>query len=293
MFLALKSPQIKNALPRSLFGYEVLSLLGEGAGSTIYAVSHPQTHQVYALKHVVRRTRQDVRYIHQLQTEFAISRPFHHPGLRKIIELKLRRNLLAKVTEAALVMELVDGTPIDQQPVRDLPEILDCFIQTAQALSALHVLHLVHCDLKPNNIIWTPARQAKIIDFGQTCMIGTIKKRIQGTPDYIAPEQVQRKPLTERTDVFNFGATFYWALSGHKTPTLYTVARDQRDILKEQRFPSPQELNPAVPKRLSDLLMNCVHMKPQHRPRDMGDVLQVLQPVWDKVKAAKASATPA
>ena len=53
-----------------------------------------------------------------------------------------------------------------------------------------------------------------MIDYGQSCRIGTIKERIQGTPDYIAPEQVARRPVSVATDVFNLGASLYWALTG-------------------------------------------------------------------------------
>ena len=231
----------------------------------------------------MRDTSKAVRFVEQLRNEYAISQRFRHPALRRSIAVKLRRNWLARVVEAALVMEMVEGTPIDQQPVEDVPEVLDCFIQTAHALSAMHYMRLVHCDLKPNNIIWTPDHHAKIIDFGQACPIGTVKRRIQGTPDYIAPEQVRCKPVTVQTDVFNFGATLYWALSGHKTPTLFTVGKAQRGIIREQRYPSPRELNPAVPQKLSDLVMACVRMKPHERPQDVSVVLAHLELVREQL----------
>src|SRR2546430_604156 len=80
-------------------------------------------------------------------------------------------------------------------------------IYTARALDALHALGYVHCDLKPNNILISEDLQVKVIDLGQAAKFATIKTRIQGTPDYIAPEQVNCGPVTVRTDVFNLGAT--------------------------------------------------------------------------------------
>jgi serine/threonine protein kinase len=62
----------------------------------------------------------------------------------------------------------------------------------------------------------------KVIDLGQACAIGTAKSRIQGTPDYIAPEQVKCAAVTPQTDIYNLGATLYWALTGTHIPTLYT-----------------------------------------------------------------------
>jgi serine/threonine-protein kinase len=92
---------------------------------------------------------------------------------------------------------------------------------------------------------------------------------VQGTPDFIAPEQVKLRPVTVRTDVFNFGATLYWALTGQKMPTLYTVEKVDRDIVKESRFATPRELNPMVSESLSGLVMECVQMDPLRRPPGM------------------------
>ena len=90
--------------------------------------------------------------------------------------------------------------------------------------------------------------RSKIIDLGQSCPIGTTKSRIQGTPDYIAPEQVKRRTLGPRTDVFNLGATMYWALTGKNVPTLIpkkiaTVARyESQKCLRSART---QAANPG------------------------------------------------
>src|SRR5437763_3065378 len=71
------------ATPKALFGYDVVDHLGQGAGSAIYVVSDRATHQIYALKHVVRKTEKDARFIEQLENEFAVSKSFGHPSLRK------------------------------------------------------------------------------------------------------------------------------------------------------------------------------------------------------------------
>ncbi len=122
--------------------------------------------------------------------------------------------MLVKVTEAFLVMELFDGKPLDVRPPSDLFSIIDAFLQVAQGLKSMHALGYAHCDLKPNNILRSESGAVKVIDFGQSCKIGTVKERIQGTPDYISPEQVNRRPISVQTDIFNFGATLYMVLTG-------------------------------------------------------------------------------
>jgi serine/threonine-protein kinase len=279
------------ATPKALFGYDVVDDLGQGAGSAIYAVSDRATHQIYALKHVVRKTEKDGRFIEQLENEFAVSKSFAHPALRKSIDLRVNKTWLGKATEAALVMELFDGLPMDVMPPKGVAEALAVFIQASQGLEALHAAGYVHCDLKPNNILIGPGGAVKVIDFGQACKVGTVKERIQGTPDFIAPEQVKREAVTFRTDVFNFGATLYWALSGAKIPTLFTIKKDENSFLVHDKIATPRDLNPQIPETLSNLVMECIHTNPNKRPESMADVtrrLEIIEHSW-KRRAATAA----
>lgn len=274
----------KDAPPKSLFGFEIIDFLGTGAGSSIYVASHPTTHQLYALKHVVRKTDKDARFIEQLENEFEVSRQFAHVSLRKSIEMKENKTWLGKVTEAVLVMELFDGLPMDSQALPSVAAGVDLFIQASQGMEALHALGYVHCDLKPNNILVGPDGTAKVIDFGQACKAGTVKERIQGTPDYIAPEQVKREAVTFRTDVFNFGATMYWAFSGKKIPTLFTIKKDENSFLVHDKIPTPRDINPQVPETLSNLIMECIHTNPAKRPEAMSVVTRRLEIIQHSLK---------
>ena len=265
-------------MAQKLLQYEVLERLGEGARSVIYAVSDPRTRQVYALKHVLRVDKKDDRFIEQMETEFEVSRHFTHPNLRRSFELKIVRNILMQPREAFLLMELVDGRPLDVRPPRDMVEIVDTFIQAAQGLKAMHSLGYAHCDIKPNNILRADQGKVKIIDFGQACKIGTVKERIQGTPDYIAPEQVARRPISVQTDVFNLGATIYWVVTGTNIPTLYTVnKKGDNSFLLDQTIQTPVDLNPAVPPGLSNLVMECISTRPAKRPADMDQITMRLE----------------
>lgn len=267
----------KPAAPKSLFGYDIIDFLGTGAGSSIYVATEAKTRQIYALKHVERKTDKDARFIEQLETEFEVSKGFSHPSLRKSIDMKETKTWLGKVTQAVLVMELFDGLPMDVQPPSSVSSGVDQFIQSAQGLEALHAAGYVHCDLKPNNIMVGPDGLVKVIDFGQACKVGTVKERIQGTPDYIAPEQVKREAVTYRTDVFNFGATMYWAFSGKKIPTLFTVKKNENSFLVHDKIPTPREINPQIPENLSNLIMECIHTNPAKRPESMAVVTRRLE----------------
>ena len=264
-------------MPQKLLQYQVLERLGEGAGSTIYKVIDPVTRKEYALKHVVRTDPKDIRFVEQMEAEFEISKQFTHPNLRRTYDLKIQKTLLLKVTEGFLVMELFDGVALDVRPPKTLLEACDTFIQAAQGLQQMHSMGYVHCDIKPNNILRSGTGTTKVIDFGQSCKIGTVKERIQGTPDYIAPEQVKRKPVSHKTDIFNLGATIYWALTGKNIPTLYTVDRGEHSFLVDDRIDSPMDINPRVPLALSNLVMECISSKPDKRPASMEHVIHRLE----------------
>jgi serine/threonine-protein kinase len=284
--------------PRTLFGYDVLDLIGHGAGSTIYCVSHPATKQLYALKHVVRKREKDGRFIEQLQAEFEVGSKVSNPHLRRSVDFQVTHTGLLRRTpvEAMLVLELFDGTSLEQHTPRDLAQIVNAFAQTAQGLHALHQLGYVHCDLKPNNILRDPVTGAvKVIDLGQAAKAGTAKQRVQGTPDFMAPEQVKLQPVTVRTDVYNFGATLYFCLAGKRLPTLFTIKRGDNSFLVDQQLPSPKDLNPLIPEQLSNLVVECVRTNPAKRPGDMSDLarkLEVIEFVIEQERKSRSPATP-
>lgn len=272
-------------------------MIGEGAGSTIYAVSDPNTRQVYALKHVIRKNDKDVRFVEQLETEHEVGQLVRHPGLRRTYDLKINKSMLFKITEGILVMELFDGRPLEFFVPKTLVGIVDTFIKTAEALDALHLLNYVHCDLKPNNILLNEQGEVKVIDLGQAAKTGTAKSRIQGTPDYISPEQVKCQPVTFKTDVYNLGATMYWTLTGGtKLPTLYTLKKSDNSMLVDDLMAPPSKLNPRVPEPLSNLVMECVRVNPVKRPKGMGEIarrLEIVRHVLMKDQGSSAQAVVA
>ena len=258
------------ASARQIHGFEIIETLGQGARSTIYAV-RDRSGQIYALKHVIKRDESDQRFLVQAIVEYEVSQRLTHPCLRRSYKL-IRQRRLIRTSEVLVLMELVDGLTLEQSQIADPLTICKLCELAAAGLEAMHQGGYVHADIKPNNILMTSEDSVKIIDFGQSCKAGTVKERIQGTPDYIAPEQVLRRPITARTDIFNLGATMYWLLTRQHVPTMIPKGEPGLSIKTEQSCPTPGELNAAVPPALSSLVMKCVETAQDKRPETMSHV---------------------
>lgn len=272
-----------------------MATLGQGARSLLYQVVDSGG-KPYALKRVVRRDNDDTRFIEQVETEYAVSHGIQHPNLRHSLAIHRVRKWM-QTREVVLLMEYVSGQTLELQRPGRLDDFLTVFRKVAQGLAALHKHGYVHADIKPNNIVVGPEGVVKIIDFGQSCPIGHKKERIQGTPDYIAPEQVRRINLDQRTDVYNLGATMYWVLTGMKFPTAIPELHSKVEVVKVDKPPTPRELNGRIPLALSQLIMDCCKANPLERPADMGQVesrLKVVQNLWrtkqEEARAARGDA---
>jgi len=272
-------------------GFTIKKRIGTGARSTIYLAANQQQGVDVALKRVIFERPEDSRIFEQTETEYKVARRIDHPYVRKCYKLRKIRSIF-KVRELLLSMEMFEGQTLEAGPTLSLVDVLLVFRMVADGLNAMHQRGYVHCDIKPNNILMSKPGSIKIIDLGQSCKIGTTKPRIQGTPDYIAPEQVRRKSLGPRTDIFNLGATMYWALTGHNVPTLIPRKKSDLGLVVPEPCPPPHERKKKIPIGISKLVMDCVKDDPARRPRDMATVilrldLMIHSILGDKIKTNK------
>jgi len=273
-------------------GFTIIKRLGNGARSTIYSATDDDDNTIVALKRVIVEKPEDMRVIEQTELEHKVASKIDHPYIRKCYKIKKIRHLF-KVKELLLSMELFEGKTLEDSPTLSLGDVLLIFRMVATGLNAMHQHGYVHCDMKPNNILINKAGTIKIIDLGQSCRIGTTKSRIQGTPDYIAPEQVKRQPLGPKTDIFNLGATMYWALTGKNVPTLIPIQKNGLGLVEPKRdCPAPNKLKKQIPREISDLVMKCVKDDPLERPASMMDIISSLDVLihdifGDRIKTRK------
>lgn len=255
-------------------GFDIVKRLGTGARSIIYLAIDEVDKKEVALKRVLYERPEDARVFEQCETEYRVARKIDHPYMRKCYKLRKTRSIF-KPKELLLSMEYLEGKTLEESPTLSLVDVMLIFRMVATGLHAMHQKGYIHCDIKPNNILISKSGTIRIIDLGQSCRAGTTKQRIQGTPDYIAPEQVRRKPLNPRTDVFNLGATMYWALTGRNVPTLIPK-KDKFGLTIPQERKAPHEIKSQIPRELSQLVMDCAEDEPQNRPANMMTIVSRL-----------------
>ena len=225
--------------------YRVVNTLGTGAGSTIFLISDKTAGgKRYALKVVRKQEPDDEVYVQQAMTEFEAAKKLNHPAIAKVFDCRTKKAWF-KVTGVELLLEYVDGKTLDEIEAPELGQLVLIFCQVASALTHMHRRGVFHGDLKPGNIMLAKNGQVKLIDFGTAWVRGQEKNRIQGTPNFIAPEQATEKTVDEKTDIYNLGATMY---------RMFTGRYAQQGMLKPGRRPktgSPFENKPAHSHRLS------------------------------------------
>jgi len=278
-------------LPTELPDYRIIEQLGLGAGSSISLAVYIKTGKKYAVKNVERKSPDDDVFVKQAENEYEISQKIDSDFVRKSYSIHRIRKLM-HLKELILVMELVQGLSLEKARPNRLKTFLTVFTRVAQGLQAMHEAGFVHSDIKPTNIMVSAGGVVKIIDLGQSCPLNFRKGRIQGTPDFIAPEQVQRLPLDQRTDVFNFGATMYWVLTSENYPTKIQGTDDRGgiNIIRSHKPIAPIEINDKIPLALSQLVMECCRERPADRPVDMKQLisrLSVIQQIWNKHRETK------
>jgi serine/threonine protein kinase len=247
--------------------YQLELKLGEGGMGSVYRAIDLATNRDVAVK-VLRRDLAESKHARRrFAREARAAGMLNHFGIVRIFDF---------VDEARpyLVMELVNGVSMRRYVRREKPDfdqLLELCEQLCEALAHAHDKGVVHRDLKPDNIVITSDRRAKILDFGLARVrIPEISHLTRsgsalGTCSYMAPEQAAGKPADERSDLYAIGIMLYECLTG----TIPFTADEPASILymhvHEEPRP-PRALNPDIPQDLENLVLQLMAKKPNLRP---------------------------
>lgn len=272
--------------------FQVLATLGAGAHSSILHVRREDDGREYALKVVSVDGPEEKKFLDQAEHELRVGRMLNHPNLVKVYCLELEKGLfgLGGVRKARLLLEFVKGETLDKAKLIKPARLLRIFQQIAAGLAHMHHHGVLHADLKPNNVMVGRGNVVKILDYGLAWIKGEPKDRVQGTPEYMAPETATHKMISERTDIYNFGATMY-RLVTFKLPPNVLPAEGMK--LKEKQFAGllkpVRELAPNTPPELAALIEQCLQFDAHKRPASVTDIHNTLDRLAD---AAEAELSP-
>lgn len=255
--------------------FQVLGNLGTGAHSSILHIRCNEDSKHYALKVVPIGGAEDKKFLEQARHEFRVAQMLSHPNLLKVHVLECQRDWLLRIRKVHLLLDYVNGKPLDQVAGLSFPRLAQIFAKVAAGLVHMHRRGVYHADLKPSNLMLSRAGEVKILDFGLAWIKGEPKGRVQGTPEYMAPEQAHESIVNERTDIYNFGATMYRLVTFRHPPN--PLAADGLGARMFKSLLQPVEsLNPRTPKVLRDLIHRCLEFDPAKRPERVSEVQPVL-----------------
>ncbi len=275
----------------SIGKFQVMGTLGTGAHSTILHVRRSKDAKHYALKVVPITGPKDNKFLEQAKHEFRVAQMLDHPNLIKIYAFETPRDWLFRIRKVHLLIEYVNGKTLDLMPAIPMPQLLQIFVKIAAGLVHMHRRNVCHADLKPNNIMLSRTGDVRIIDFGLAWIKGQNKERVQGTPEYMAPEQAKNSMVNERTDIYNFGATMYRLTTWRLPPS--PIAGENSglpiDAKTFQKLLKPvQEFNAEAPAALCNLIHQCLEFNASKRPERMSEVQNVLDRLADETSQGSA-----
>jgi eukaryotic-like serine/threonine-protein kinase len=254
--------------------------LGKGGMGEVYLAQDTKLKRQVALKRLAPSLRADALYRRRFQEEAERASRFSDSHVAALYDV------FEEQGEIFLVMEYIEGENLRQRLRRPLTleQFFDIAMQSAEALAAAHERGIVHCDIKPENIMLTNSGQVKILDFGvakympRSDQSSTVDRSgtMGGTPAYMSPEVLLEKIPDGRADVFSLGVVFYEALTGHH-PFLASSFVATTDRIRTET-PTPIRIfNSQVPDGLEALVSKALAKEPGQRYTSARDLLEDLR----------------
>uniref|UniRef100_A0A4W6DGK4 Serine/threonine-protein kinase n=1 Tax=Lates calcarifer TaxID=8187 RepID=A0A4W6DGK4_LATCA len=240
-------------------------VLGSGQFGIVYGGKHRKTGRDVAIK-IIDKMRFPTKQESQLRNEVAILQNLHHPG---IVNLEC---MFETPEQVFVVMEKLHGDMLEMilsSEKSRLPERLTKFLvtQILVALRHLHFKNIVHCDLKPENVLLASAEpfpQVKLCDFGFARIIGekSFRRSVVGTPAYLAPEVLRSKGYNRSLDMWSVGVIIYVSLSGTFP---FNEDEDINDQIQNAAFMYPPNPWKEISEEATDLINNLLQVKMRKR----------------------------
>ncbi len=244
--------------------YRIDHEVGRGGMGVVYRGHQESLHRTVAIKVLPQSLATDPEMVSRFQQEARAIAGIHHENVVQIHDIFEARG------NHFLVMEFLDGVPLSvliERRVLTQEQVLAVGRSVAHALAAVHQRGIVHRDIKSHNVMVTRDGKVKLMDFGIARVQGGVKTvagTILGTPDYMAPEQVQSGEITPRTDIYSLGVLLYEMATGQLPfQAGDTFALAMKHVTEQPR--PPRQVNPVVTRDLEATILCAMSKDPARR----------------------------
>lgn len=256
--------------------YEILEKIGTGGMSDVYKAKDIKLNRYVAIKVLKQEFAENKNFVSKFRVEAQAAAGLMHPNIVNVYDVGEEDSI------HYIVMELVEGITlkkyIEKKSRLSTKEAISIAIQVAMGIEAAHNNHIIHRDIKPQNIIISKEGKVKVTDFGiaKAASSNTITSNVMGSVHYTSPEQARGGFSDEKSDIYSLGITLFEMLTG-RVPFNgdTTVAIAIKQIQDE--MPSPREFVPEVPVSVERIVLKCTQKSPDRRYQNMGDMIRDLK----------------
>lgn len=256
--------------------YEILEQIGTGGMSDVYKAKCHKLNRYVAIKVLKKEFSEDKTFVSKFRAEAQSAAGLTHPNIVNVYDVGDENGIYY------IVMELVEGITlkkyIEKRGRIPYKEAVSIAIQVAKGMQAAHTHHIVHRDIKPQNIIISRDGKVKVTDFGiaKAATSSTINSSAMGSVHYISPEQARGGYSDERSDIYSFGITLFEMLTGTvpfdgDSTVSVAVQHIQDDI------PMPSSVADGIPVSIDKIVLKCTQKKTERRYQDASELIADLK----------------
>lgn len=256
--------------------YEVLEKIGTGGMSDVYKAKDQKLNRFVAVKVLKQEFSENRNFVSKFRVEAQAAAGLMHPNIVNVYDVGEENGI------HYIVMELVEGITLKkyiEKKVRlTTKEAISIAIQVAMGIEAAHNNHIIHRDIKPQNIIISKEGKVKVTDFGiaKAASSNTITSNVMGSVHYTSPEQARGGFSDEKSDIYSMGITLFEMLTGrvpfNGDTTVSIAIKHIQDPM-----PSMRDFVPEIPVSVENIVMKCTQKSPDRRYQSMGEMIKDLK----------------
>lgn len=256
--------------------YEVIEKIGAGGMADVYKGRDTMLNRYVAIKVLKKEFREDQTFVKKFRSEAQAAAGLLNPNIVNVYDVGEDRGLYY------MVMELVEGITlkeyIDRKKRLSAREVISIAIQMCSGIEEAHKHHIIHRDIKPQNIIISNDGKVKVTDFGIARMVTstTTTTVAMGSVHYTSPEQARGGYSDEKSDIYSIGITLYEMVTGQVPFNGDTTVEVAMKHLQEEITP-PSELVPDIPYSLEQIILKCTQKNAERRYSDVDELIQDLK----------------